>query len=150
MSIYRQCCECDSEFSVKFNYDPKKFCGLSCSTINKNKISKEKKILEYLKSPKLCKQCNSIIDYDIRVNKFCGHSCSAEFNNPLRPTRSKESRNKTSKTLKNKPTTKKIIKTIIDPTTKQKINITSRKRFKHSPVLLCCSICQCLFVESYI
>lgn len=43
---------------------------------------------EYLFSlnPKECKQCLSLIPFEKSVNDFCNNSCSASFNNKLRPT----------------------------------------------------------------
>jgi very-short-patch-repair endonuclease len=144
MSIIRHCRECNTAFSVKSKCDPKKFCGLSCSTINKNKTAKEKKILEYLKNPTLCKKCNSIIDYDHSSNQFCSHSCCATYNNLLRGPRSQKSKDKTSATLKGKPTTKKQIVSV----SKNKTKIIC-VRVKHSPVVLYCPICRNLFVVPY-
>lgn len=50
---------------------------------SKEKINARfKKLKEsYDMSPKHCRFCNSIIPYDKRERFFCGHSCSASFNN---------------------------------------------------------------------
>ena len=38
--------------------------------------------IEYNKSPKLCKFCDTVIPYEKRnTNKFCNQSCSASYNN---------------------------------------------------------------------
>jgi len=50
----------------------------SQQTQRENNLKKEKL---YYKSPNLCKQCDCIIEYKKRKNKFCCHSCSATFNN---------------------------------------------------------------------
>lgn len=42
---------------------------------------KAARIVEYNKSPKLCKQCGMSIEYDKRVNVFCNHSCAATYGN---------------------------------------------------------------------
>ena len=34
----------------------------------------------YLHNPNLCAQCQNVIDYDKRKNKFCSSSCAATFN----------------------------------------------------------------------
>lgn len=47
---------------------------------NVSKNAKEK----YNKQPRLCKQCNSLIDYESRANKFCSHSCAGLFSNKAR------------------------------------------------------------------
>ncbi len=36
---------------------------------------------QYSLNPKLCKTCNNPISFEKRRNKFCNHSCSAQFNN---------------------------------------------------------------------
>lgn len=41
-------------------------------------------ILEYNKNPKLCKCCNTIINYDNKQKKFCNSSCAAKYNNANR------------------------------------------------------------------
>lgn len=43
------------------------------------------KIAEYELNPKLCKYCQSPIPYDKRVNSFCDSSCSASYNNKIKP-----------------------------------------------------------------
>lgn len=68
---------CNNELK---NSQPK-FCSLSCSTKEKNRLSTIKKKETYNKNPNLCKTCNSILVYEIRTNKFCSHSCSATYNN---------------------------------------------------------------------
>lgn len=44
----------------------------------------KKRVVEYLKNPKLCKNCDSIIPYKKKENKFCNHKCSATFHNQRR------------------------------------------------------------------
>ena len=50
------------------------------------KAARESRIFEYLKNPKICQQieCDEIILYDKRKNKFCSHSCAAKTTNGLR------------------------------------------------------------------
>jgi hypothetical protein len=38
----------------------------------------------YRSNPKCCKFCNKDLPYSQRKNIFCGHSCSAQYNNVLR------------------------------------------------------------------
>lgn len=45
------------------------------------KQQKQKRIEEYDSNPSRCKSCEEPIPYDKRKNKFCGHSCSASYNN---------------------------------------------------------------------
>ena len=45
--------------------------------------NKELKVSAYVANPNLCSFCKSILVYEKRHNKFCGHSCSARFNNPI-------------------------------------------------------------------
>ena len=42
---------------------------------------KQKRIETYYKEPKLCKGCQTPIDYDKQANTFCSRSCSRTFNN---------------------------------------------------------------------
>jgi hypothetical protein len=42
---------------------------------------KHKNIEKYLRSPKLCKKCKSIISYEKRRNSFCSMSCAASIRN---------------------------------------------------------------------
>jgi len=46
-----------------------------------SKDSYQKRINNYNLNPKKCKQCNGNLPYNKRQNKFCGHTCSAIFNN---------------------------------------------------------------------
>lgn len=39
---------------------------------------------EYNLNPNYCAYCNCVLDYSIRKNKFCSHSCSAKFSNSHR------------------------------------------------------------------
>jgi hypothetical protein len=56
------------------------------------------RIEKYNLRPKLCKQCDSPIEYDKRINIFCSSSCAASNNNIGR-TVTPEHRMKTSKSL---------------------------------------------------
>lgn len=48
--------------------------------LNKSKILREK----YSMNPKFCKNCSKAIDFNLKKNNFCNHSCSASFNNKKR------------------------------------------------------------------
>lgn len=39
---------------------------------------------EYYKNPKICLNCNNVLPFHKRKNKFCSKSCSATFNNKIR------------------------------------------------------------------
>ena len=59
-----------------------KFCSLSCSSQYAGTIRKQNNIKKYLKDPKVCKNCNTIIPYSLRMsNLFCNRSCAAKYNN---------------------------------------------------------------------
>lgn len=45
---------------------------------------KKERIDTYNKNPCYCKNCNSAIPYELRINSFCNHSCSASHNNGLK------------------------------------------------------------------
>jgi hypothetical protein len=70
------------------NWSEEGFQRIIESGIKSGLISKEKsKQLqeEYYKNPKLCLNCNEVIDYKRkRENKFCSSSCSAKFFNSSR------------------------------------------------------------------
>lgn len=66
--------------------EPKKRNGVSYLEAAKRggavgAIKKLKRIEEYNKNPILCNLCKYPIPYEKKRNKFCGHSCSASFNN---------------------------------------------------------------------
>lgn len=54
---------------------------------------------KYQKSLKSCKNCNILFKPTAHKKTFCSQSCSATYNNKLRPPRTVESRAKTSKSL---------------------------------------------------
>lgn len=72
------------------------------NTLKRQKIL-ELEIEKYKRSPKSCEECNSLLSYDKRFNKFCCHSCAAKSTNRNKIesgwTPSIEQRNKTSETL---------------------------------------------------
>jgi hypothetical protein len=83
--------ECVNETNGK-----KVYCSLKCRNFFVNKYlrnydkcsntfkkKKEKRKFEYLQNPKLCANCESIIDYDKKFDndKFCSRTCSISFNN---------------------------------------------------------------------
>lgn len=43
--------------------------------------AKERRVQAYKDNPKKCLQCENVIPYAKRENKFCNRSCSATFNN---------------------------------------------------------------------
>lgn len=92
-TIKIKCNECGVEFDKNvFEYNRKKklgkktfFCSIGCGTKFQIKQRLEKNKSEYYSNPKKCLVCNSTISYERRFeNKFCGHSCSAKFNNQKR------------------------------------------------------------------
>lgn len=48
---------------------------------NIHQINLQRNIDEYMKSPKQCFECSSVLPYSSRRNKFCNHSCSASHQN---------------------------------------------------------------------
>ena len=66
------------------------------------KIAKAELIKEYNLNPKLCKQCNKPHSYEKRNHKTCSASCSATFSNLAKGPKSKETKNKISKSLSKK------------------------------------------------
>jgi len=73
---------------------------LIAATNKKNQNLKD----EYYKKPIQCLCCNEIISYEKTTSykgerKFCNKSCAVTYNNKLRPKKSKEIKNKISKSL---------------------------------------------------
>ena len=66
------------------NESRSKFCSPECVNIfysNKNLTRGKKEIahnkrLEYSKSPRRCRICNKILEYDSRTNKYCSVGCA--------------------------------------------------------------------------
>jgi hypothetical protein len=80
------------------------YCCRLCANIGVGLILKQNaeeqrklKEIEYLKNPKLCPQCNEIISYAKRENKYCSAKCSAKMSHIKRKesgwSLSQESRN---------------------------------------------------------
>ena len=44
----------------------------------------QERLKVYSENPAICKCCQKSIEYKLRKNKFCGHSCSAKFTNKER------------------------------------------------------------------
>lgn len=86
----KNCEVCNEEFIPKPSTTGR-FCSYKCSSVI-NKIEKQKigtiefnkNNNEYLKNPNKCKECNTIISYNVRRNIFCSHSCSARNSNKTR------------------------------------------------------------------
>lgn len=53
----------------------------SLMAVEVNKQKKQIRIDKYNMEPSLCQNCEKELPYNKRKNKFCGHSCSAKFNN---------------------------------------------------------------------
>lgn len=62
--------------------EKQKLAGIQSARLMKER--KQNAIEEYNKSPKLCVECNSPIDYSKRRNKLCSQTCSASFSNKKR------------------------------------------------------------------
>lgn len=89
MNICKNCGkEIDSENKKR------KYCSLTCRNIYVNKhirnytkngaSVKNYYLKKYNKNPKKCAECDSVLSYEKRNNKFCGKSCAAKFNNKIR------------------------------------------------------------------
>lgn len=44
----------------------------------------QERLKAYFENPTICKCCQKPVEYKLRRNKFCGHSCSAKFTNKER------------------------------------------------------------------
>lgn len=65
-----------------------------------SKAQLENRIQSYNSDPSLCATCSVPLPYKKKSNKFCSNACSATFNNSRRSSRTEESRNKTSVSVK--------------------------------------------------
>lgn len=100
-------CEiCDKDFTIKPGCNGK-CCSLDCSKIwcanNNRKIAEQKiqvRIQKYSLNPTVCKNCGNLFSYNERKKSFCNTSCSATFNNKLRPSQSLETKIKRSRSIK--------------------------------------------------
>ena len=74
-----------SEYNKSLRLNLKHFCSRSCSAkynVTLQRQNVDKKSQEYYLNPNRCKNCHRAISYENKKNnKFCGHSCSAIFNN---------------------------------------------------------------------
>lgn len=66
----------------------------------KIKYLTNKRIENYYLAPNKCNECNNVIFYNKKNNKFCSSSCAAKFNNKKRGKRDKKTKKKISKSLK--------------------------------------------------
>lgn len=55
----------------------------------------QERLKEYSKNPTTCKCCQKPIEYNLRKNKFCNHSCSAKYTNKDRTKKGFSNKNKT-------------------------------------------------------
>lgn len=110
------CVFCKKEFSLKginshyLNLHTKasnerirktaKLSTLSQKKIEFNQNTRDNNQYQYYSSPKLCLQCQKILPYEKRFNKFCNSSCSALYNNKRKDSRSEESKQKTRESIK--------------------------------------------------
>lgn len=69
-------------------------------------IKKQQKINDYYLSPKKC-CCGNIKKYELRNNKFCSASCGATYSNKQRGSKSLDTRNKISSSLRRNKNKKK-------------------------------------------
>lgn len=68
--------------------------------IASNRQKRLERVTNYNKNPNKCEQCNLLVDYKKKTNKFCSSSCAATYNNTRKFPRSEASKLKTSNALK--------------------------------------------------
>lgn len=122
-NIYCQCLGCE----IKLSLNQPKFCSLSCSTIERNRVVANKKKNLYRLEPNYCFHCREILSYAIRKNKFCSRSCSISHNNKLRIL-SQETKNKIGESVKKTPRKKS---TAVSKSLNKKISTINKKKIKH-------------------
>lgn len=80
--------------------------GSTSGSIKGNQIQKQQSMDRYIEKQKQCKNCNTLLPYNKRHNKFCDHKCSASFTNKGKKHTS-ETKNKISKTISTSPKPRK-------------------------------------------
>ena len=85
-----------------------KYCNVSCQNQHQSRQKLLVRQKEYNDNPKFCLNCGKILDWEHKNGKFCNNSCATTYNNKLRGPVSDETKNKISKTLKDKYTSLKI------------------------------------------
>lgn len=100
----------DSDYYKSGKLQDNALLGSTKATVKNKELKKNREIL-YYESPKRCIECEKIILYDKRMNKFCSSSCSATHSNKKRDvsemTKNKISLSMTGK-IKNDETRNKI------------------------------------------
>ena len=112
-----------------------KFCSLSCSTIVKNAITKQKNIDKYSLNPAICHHCAKPLPYDKRRSKFCDHHCSATSTNNARAISGWINPKKKNRTKITKVKPPKVIKLVkrrakVDPSSLNKVCPECSQKFK--------------------
>jgi hypothetical protein len=92
---------------------------------------------KYLQSPNICKHCSSVIPYEKRKSSllFCGHSCSAAYNNVRRQKKLKIVSDSSSIVEKQK-------KDIVEKQKKEYYCLSCKKVLSNKAVKYCNSLCQ--------
>lgn len=67
-----------------------RFCSRHCATEFDTKIKRFTCETVYLNNPSKCLNCNSVLSYKQRHNKFCNSSCAAISNNSIRDIESRK------------------------------------------------------------
>ena len=88
----------------KSTYDQHKLNNANSSRLTHN-TKQQIRIDQYNKNPSICQECNCLLPYTQRHNKFCSSSCAASYNNkkrkkkPKRPASKPISRKSTTTTI---------------------------------------------------
>ena len=124
-----------------------KFCNLKCcnrENARRQKIKADQRRqdqeISYNQNPKYCLECKCAIAWGVTLNgpaKFCGHSCATKFNNRLR---SKESRQKQTKTLKNTISQRGVTITKPQDSSTRRKTVVLKLKYPYTPITW--KICQ--------
>lgn len=69
---------------MKRNYTEDGYRRMVDASKRAGETQKRRSQEKYNKNPKLCLNCENIIPWERRHNKFCNKSCSASYNNKRR------------------------------------------------------------------
>jgi len=125
MKETKKCPNCNKEVTAR----RATYCTHTCSV----EFQTNQRIKKYNLNPKYCKECDKIIPYEKKANKFCNSSCSASYSNTGR-VHSEESKIKQSNSLKNKPLRK------ISCLLYNGVCVNCHKSFLLKKGRICCSI----------
>lgn len=97
----KTCMICKTDFNPKPYQKVQACCSIECDRKRLGHIYSNRAVSNYMRNPKLCASCATVIPIQKKNNKFCSKNCSASYNNKLRQL-SDSTKSKISTTMKAK------------------------------------------------